>query len=336
MGSQENLTSPPGGGVEQSIAQWLENVKEQAQGGNPVATLKSRRLTAKNGLHPDIVAELFGFDSGDQMARALVGGPTLAEAVQAATDQMMLESHGDLSTPEAIERAADMAVHNEARARLLAAETNALEQAVGKPKTLMPLAKQYAADIVARLTIRNLLPGRYTSAETRAAKLAQKAKDAGDLAAAAAEKRNQMVQHYAARATYDAQDEVDAGLRYLRKFLRRRPKSLDADYAEQIEALLERYDLRQSSNKEADRRKSLRSWVMSQVANGEVPDIAMELLSPQDRSRFVAQTAEINEHGEYVYADAAPQPISGISHGTEYGALWNIPCCFKPKSVNSS
>lgn len=269
---------------------------------SPIQTLKSRRLTAKNGLHPDIVAELFGFDSGDQMARALASVPTLAEAVQAATDQMMLERHGDLSTPEAIERAADMAVHNEARARLLAAETNALEQAVGKPKTLMPLAKQYAADIVARLTIRNLLPGRYTSAETRAAKLAKKAKDAGDLETAAAEKRNQMVQHYTARATYAAQDEVDAGLRYLRKFLRRRPKSLDAEYAEQIESLLERYDLRQSSNKEADRRKSLRSWVMGQVANGEVPDIAMELLSPQDRSRFIAQTAEINEHGEYVYA----------------------------------
>lgn len=272
-------------------------------GESPIQTLKSRRLTAKNGLHPDIVAELFGFDSGDQLARVLASVPTLAEAVQAATDQMMLERHGDLSTPEAIERAADMAVHNEARARLLAAETNALEQAVGKRKTLMPLAKQYAADIVARLTVRNLLPGRYTSAETRAAKLAQKAKDAGDLATAAFEKRNQMVQHYAARATYDAQDEVDAGLRYLRKFLRRRPKSLDADYAEQIEALLERYDLRQSSNKETDRRKSLRSWVMSQVANGEVPDIAMELLAPQDRSRFIAQTAEINEHGEYVYAE---------------------------------
>lgn len=270
---------------------------------SPIQTLKSRRLTAKNGLHPDIVAELFGFDSGDQLARALASVPTLAEAVQAATDQLMLERHGDLSTPEAIERAADMAVHNEARARLLAAETNALEQAVGKPKTLMPLAKQYAADIVARLTIRNLLPGRYTSAETRAAKLAKQAHDAGDLVTAAAEKRNQMVQHYAARATYAAQDEVDAGLRYLRKFLRRRPKSLDADYAEQIEALLERYDLRQSSNKETDRRKSLRSWVMSQVANGEVPDIAMELLAPQDRSRFIAQTAEINEHGEYVYAE---------------------------------
>mgnify|MGYP000685769834 CR=1 FL=1 len=74
------------------------------------------------------------------------------------------------------------------------------------------------------------LPAQAANA-TCEAKAAEKASKSGDLATAAAEKRNQLIQGYATRAAYDAQDAVDKGLRYLKKF-EGDIKGLDADYAE--------------------------------------------------------------------------------------------------------
>ena len=76
---------------------------------------------------------------------------------------------------------------------------------------------------------------------------------------AAAEKRNQLVQNQAARAAHRVLDEIEAGLRYLKKFdgdgTR---KSIDADYLEQIDTLLERFDLRKGQSMRAiDKRTAL-------------------------------------------------------------------------------
>ena len=85
-----------------------------------VEALKARKMTAKNGLHPDIVADLFGFTSGDEMVRKLAAATPMQEEIEALTDARMLEEHGELATPDAIARAADSAIHNEARARFVA------------------------------------------------------------------------------------------------------------------------------------------------------------------------------------------------------------------------
>lgn len=263
-----------------------------------IGHIRNLRMTATDGRHPDLVAMMIlngsgkpAFSSGDELVRTLAAAPSPKEAIAALTDRMMLENHGELATPEAIERAADAAIHNDARARMLTTEANALAKATGKPRMLATAAKEYASAMIARLKVRDIKPGQYANAEVRAAKASAKAEQAGDLATAAAEKRNQVINTYATRAAYDAQDEVQAGLRYLRRF-DKRSKSIDPEYQDQIEAMLERFELRAISNKAVDRRASLAQWLTAQRESGLEPDIDPKLENEAFRTSYKNMTVE--------------------------------------------
>lgn len=257
-----------------------------------INTVQARRMTASNGLHPDIVAEMFGLTSGDELVRKLAATDPPSVEIEALTDVRMLEQFGDLSSPQAIEKAADKAIHNDARARFVTTEANALAKATGQRKVLASAAREFARAMIARLKVRDLKPGQYASAEVRAAKAAEKASKAGDLATAAAEKRNQLIQNYATRAAYDAQEDVDKGLRYLKKF-EGDIKGLDADYADQIGNLLERFDLRKGqSNKAVDKRTALAEWIKAQREAGLEPDIPPELENEAFRTSYKNLTVE--------------------------------------------
>lgn len=258
-----------------------------------MTALQDRKMTAKDGLHPDIVADMVGFTSGDELVRALADATPPKAEIEGLTDARMLERYGDLATPEAIEQAADRAIHNDARARFVATEANALAKATGQRKILANAARDFARAMIARLKVRDIRPGQYAAAEVRAAKAAEKASKSGDLVKAAAEKRNQLVQNYATRAAYDAQDEVEKGLRYLRKFESEGTrKGLDADYVDQIDALLERFDLRPQSLKTIDKRTALAAWVESQREAGMEPEVPAELLNEAFRTSYKNITVE--------------------------------------------
>lgn len=248
-------------GLPEEIVQIMENLK----------------MTAKDGIHSDLVAESFGFTSGDELVRTLAIAEAPKVAIEGLTDQKMLEKYGELATPEAIERAADQAIHNDTRARFVATELNALAKATGKPKVLASAAREYARSMIDRLLVRNVKPAQYAAAEVRAAKASEKAMKAGDTAQAAAEKRNQLINTYATRAAHDALTEVEKGLRYLKKFEGEGTrKSIDVDYLDQIDAILERFDLRAGvSLKAIEKRKALAKWI------GEQEELGIEVELPE-------------------------------------------------------
>jgi hypothetical protein len=261
------------------------------------------KMTAKDGLDADVVSDIIpGFSSGDELVRAIAGAENPRDLVERMTDQTMLERHSELATPEAVQKAADEAIHNDVRARFVTREANALAQASGGTKLLASAAKEYAASIIARLKIRNIKPFQYTLAETRAAKLAEKASKAGDIKKAAAEKRNQAINLYAAKAAYDALDEVDKILRYFKKF-NGDNKKVDIEYLDQIRGLLAKFDLRKQSGAQIDEKTRLRDWVQKQLDNGFIPSISESLLNPDERKAYVAQIESRNEDGDLVYAD---------------------------------
>lgn len=256
--------------------------------------LRGLRMTAKDGLHPDLVAELFGFTSGDELVRTLAAAQPPAVEIEALTDLRMIERHGDLASPEALARAADRAIHNDVRARMVATELDALAKATGRPRVMMQAAREYARQMVDRLLVRNVKPGQYASAEARAGKAATQAMKAGDLEQAAAEKRNQLVQNQAARAAHRVLDEIEAGLRYLKKFdgdgTR---KSIDTDYLEQIDTLLERFDLRKGQSMRAiDKRTALAKWIEERANEGTEPDIPEWLQAEAARTHYKNLTVE--------------------------------------------
>lgn len=256
--------------------------------------LNNLRMTSDNGLHPDIVADMFGFSSGDELVKALLAADPPRQAIEDLTDTKMLERHGDISTPEALGRAADKAIHNEVRARMISTELNVLAKITGKRATLAKAARDFANEIVARLKIRDIRPNQYAVAEAKAAKNAASAMKKNDLETAAAEKRNQLVSNYATKAALNAKDEVDKGIAYLRKFGKEGVrKSLDVDYLDQIDALLDRFDLRTSiSLKNLDKRAALVDWVNKQRDQGFEPDVPQDLMNEALRMPYKNMTLE--------------------------------------------
>lgn len=270
--------------------------------------LKALRMTSRDGLHPDIVAEAFGFTSGDEMVRTLAAAEAPKVEIENRTDRLMLERHGDLSSPQAIEQAADKAVHNAVRARFVAAEANALARATGKPQTLTAAAREYAAAVISRIKVRHLAPGQYASAEVRAAKSAKSASEKGDLATAAAEKRNQLINLHLTRAAYDAQEAVAKALEYFKRV--QKPGTIPAAHHEQIMALLAKFDLRVSTTlKTIDNAARFRTWAKSEIDKGNIPPNAELLLSPQQRVAYEREVQRTNEDGELIYPHEEDQAL---------------------------
>ncbi|MFM0696524.1 hypothetical protein PQQ64_30155 [Paraburkholderia graminis] len=242
----------------------------------------------------DITAEMFGFASGDEMKAAMDAAQPLHDVVQAVTDRRMLEKHGDITSPDAMSRAADAAIHNEVRARFIATEFRALNKATGPVREITRAAHDAAERTIAASRVKNLRPAQYTAAETRAGKQAERARMAGDIPAAAKAKRDQLLNNQLAKVATEAADEVQRSLEYLKRFGNKTTRAaIGADYMEQIDALLDRYDLRTGiTAKERARRLSLMDWVQEQEAQGLEPAIPQALLNESMRGHYKDMTLE--------------------------------------------
>lgn len=216
-------------------------------------------LSEERGTPPDLVAEMFGFASGEQLVKTLAITAEPAKVIDELTDFQTLQRFGDISSPEALNRAADEAVHNELRARVIANEMKALAKAnrvtesgdslIKQRDTINVMAraaKDYAAQVIARQQIKNLRPGQYAAAEARSAKLAAQALGKST-EEAAMHKRNQLVNNYATKAAYEAQAEVRKGVEFFRKVARGDrdtvSKTRDWDMVQAARAVLAEYGM---------------------------------------------------------------------------------------------
>ena len=86
-------------------------------------------MVALDGYHPDIVSERFNYSSGDELILAILDAKPVDEVIDGITEDRMEIENGELNSPQAIEAAADKAVHNEARVKLVAVELRWLTKA---------------------------------------------------------------------------------------------------------------------------------------------------------------------------------------------------------------
>lgn len=253
-----------------------------------------KMLTSRDGYDPDFVADQFGFSSGDEMMRTLAAADTPKDAIEGMTDQRMLENYGDLSSPEAVERAAEKAIHNDVRARFLTRELNALRKATGKANVLLKAARQHAEARIASLKVRDAVKSApHRAAEARSGKAAEEAFKGGDLEVAAIHKRDQLLNHELARAALAAQDEVQSAVAYFKKFDRAATrKALAGGYLDQIDQLLERFDFRKATLRDVEKRASLAKWLAEQEALGLDPVIDSRLVEEAQRQHYTTLTME--------------------------------------------
>lgn len=239
-----------------------------------IAEFKRENKRKANDVELAIIAEANGFESVDAMNKAIDLAGKKADMIEGKTDQRMLENFGELATPEALEAAANDAVHNEARARALATELKAQadmlnpRQDTGRTASngrsitvnaLTAAAKQFAQNLTARRRVKDLKNAawQHRSAESRAAKAWQEATAKGKTEEAVAAKRDQLLNNYTAKAMGEAQAEVRKVLEFFAKVTKGNNEKLvdkgrDPDVVNAARAVLAAYDIAPRLEKSAN------------------------------------------------------------------------------------
>lgn len=267
----------------------------KAMGIDPsvIANLARKGIAREVGVHPELVAGLFEIASGERLVSLLAEAHPPGRVIEKVTDRLMLERHGELATPEAVERAADEAVHNDMRLRVIEAEVAALDKATGMQHGFLNAIKAFAAEMVLTTRLADLRHSKLAAIAERAGMEAERAFRKGERGVAAAEKRTQALYTHATRLASKATTEVSASLVKLKKLTQARyRKRIPLEYLEQIDAILEHVSLTRRSNRSQARLLGLRAWVEQQRASGFDPPIAEWLLEEVGKRNYRDMTVE--------------------------------------------
>jgi len=252
---------------------------------------------AKGGDHPDIIAEMFGFNSGHEMLERMMSVTPINRAIVEETNIRMRQRFGDLMG-DAVARAreASAALDNDATGDLLMKEMEVLlKKGLATSKIRKQDAQRVARDAIRGKTIREALRTKlYQNANMRAAQEAEQAILKQDWKAAVQAKQRQLLNHFMAQEAAKAQKDTESAVRYLNRFAgRKRPDGIDPDYLDQIEGILERFDLRKSiSLKDTQRRSSLAAWIQDREAQGYIVDVPDVLRRDAFRKPYKEMTVD--------------------------------------------
>lgn len=284
--------------------------------GKPVVS-RLRGMTSEDGIHPDIVAEQFGYTSGDEMVQALVGARGRKELIQAETDTRMRAEYGDMLNDGSLADRAVDAVNNDDRAQVVREELRAIDRlrrqvekvqraqdgnsralredaysAIPSLKDIRAVSKQVIADKV----VRDIQPHLYLNAERKANRDAFNFATKNRWQEAAEAKQRELLNHYLYREATTARKEEEKIYTFMRRFekpsTRERIGKAGASYLEQIEGLLDQYEFRKVSGPQVERRRSLAQFVSEQEAAGNVVTVPQHLIEQSARVNYRDLTFE--------------------------------------------
>lgn len=226
-----------------------------------------RIYTKEGGEHPDVVADMFGYESGDAMIREMIEAPPLRGYVEAETDLRMRELHGDMFLDGSVADEAMAIIHGDLRENVVRAELAAINRLRKAAKPVLDAEraksdhakremddsippresfKMAAAQIVGAKKVGSINPALYLAAERKAAKEAFSAVHKKDYEAAGEAKRKQLLNHYLYREAMKAKGDVEAmftAFAKLKKPDAKLAKGRDVDMVNAARAILGRYGI---------------------------------------------------------------------------------------------
>jgi hypothetical protein len=279
------------------------NSAELADRYGKLGVQKMAFMHSRAGLPLDMAANILGFESGDEMIKAIMGAPSRKELVEQEALRRMEERHGPRQTGEAAERAM-AAVHNERRAEVLGKELRRLAQ-VGNRKniTSQQILKEAAARVMSERKVRDIQPIEYQRAEAKASRESFDAFTKGDLETAYEAKQRQLLNFYLYREAVKAKAQVetitDRLNGYNKTSKRQRIGKAGGDYLDQIDAVMEQYEFRTVSLRQLDKAKSFGQWYNDQVAAGNDPYVPEFVLNTMGKTNYkelsLSQLQELDE-----------------------------------------
>jgi hypothetical protein len=265
-------------------------------------------MYSKDGVSMDIAAQVLGFNSGDEMIKAILGTPPRAEVIKSETAARLLERHGARADGASIEKAM-AAVHSEQRGAVLLRELHALgKQGNRKNITSQQVLKLAAERIMQERKVRDIQPFEYQRAEGMAGRRAFEAAAKGDLEAAYQAKQQQLLNFHLWREASKAREAIDSIVNRMTKFNKasKREKLGKAghDYLDQIDAIMEQYEFRSTSLRDLDKRVSFAKWYADQLAAGNEPNVPEFVLNTSQKVNYkdlsLAQLAELDDFAQNV------------------------------------
>lgn len=246
------------------------------------------------GYHPDQIAEMYGYGSGVELVTTLIDEEATSSKIAGLTDKRMLEENGELIDPHTIEHAANLAIHNEARAKAMATGLTVLTKSAVPAAQLARAAKFAAQRTIEAKRIRDVRPAQYEVAESKANREAiQNAARKPEEAIAA--QRAALLNNRLVRASMDALSEVDKGIAHARKLVKKAAQdNMRGGFLTQLNALLNRFDIRTSltlTQIDADK-APLSEWLDSESIrlSAVVPDMPSWILNEGTRKHYKDMT----------------------------------------------
>lgn len=284
-------------------------------------------VAAKDGAHPDELADLFGYRSGDEMVRDLMtleasrkqaeeatgrsmdGTAYTKHLIDAETRRIMLERHGDALNDGSIEAEALAAVHNAAQADVMAAEARAIARKTGATPLRLDDIRAWADGEIANMsTKRGTNVAGFARAEAKSGRDVQRALLKGDYEAAFKAKQQQLINHVLTTKAAEAAEEYTASMSMLRKLGKTpRRETVQQSFMDQIHSVLERLQIpTKAAPEDLAATPGLAKFVADQAAIGQdvfVPEFML-------RDNWRADAADMNM-GEYF---EAVEGIKSIAH----------------------
>ena len=240
--------------------------------------------TKESSVHPDVAAQMFGFQNSMEMLQQMAAARPFEEVVQERVDAQLKEKYGDMRNDGSAVEAAIDSVHIDETAEVLTAELNALRDSKDKMKPAF--VRNWAQEKIGTRKVSELRPGEFLQAERRHAKEAGKLLRQGDRLGAQRAKFKQLMNFYMAKEAIKAREEIAKGRKYFSKFTKRRKnyKTIDADYVDQIKNILSNYQFGPRLSKD------IKSWLdfakMAEENDSATFNIPQEILDADGQTNY--------------------------------------------------
>lgn len=180
----------------------------------------------RKGAHIDILAEMFGYDSGQALNEDLNNAQSLEDAVNDETDQRMAVEHEDITDPFVIEERLIEAMSGPTFQKLIAEQLRFFDKGLPNGRVLRAAAREVALRTIGDRKVGDLRPMTYSLAAGRAQREASRKRREGDIPGYLAELRRALFQNALAEAATQARADIAKGQRNLNKRFLRTDKKL--------------------------------------------------------------------------------------------------------------
>lgn len=261
-----------------------------------------RNLVQRGGLHPDSVAELFGFDSGWELVQAIVTAPDREAAIEDRVRARLVDEFGsaELEPPPA------MGPMIEEGVRVLLAEERALARRSGRggQVTAWEAAKLAAERMISQERVGSLSPERHAQTAQKLAREAVEWLAQGNFSNAQDRKSQQILQLAQEREARFAQKTLERARKDLERWAKRpaqeRLGRAGGGHQDQVNQILERFGFRSQTPPDPTvQRVSLERWANERQAEGDeviAPDWLRAGGAPVAwRDLSVAQAKEVRD-----------------------------------------